>query len=242
MPLFERNKVARDMLARQRPKRIQLVTLYEIDLYSRSAPMPDATPIVFIVDDDISVRESLELMIRSEGWKPATFASAQEFLAAPKSARAELFDSRRESSGPQRTRSAKTHRRRPDGYADHLHHGLRRRADVRASHESGRRRIFDEAVQRRSDVECLARCHSAKPWGVGTRDGFAQPAQPLRDAQRPRARSHGLGRFRPHEQAGRRQTRHQRDHGEGAPGKCDAQNGGRIIGRSCEHGCRRPGT
>jgi FixJ family two-component response regulator len=38
------------------------------------------TPIVFIVDDDISVRESLELLIRSAGWKPETFASAPEFL------------------------------------------------------------------------------------------------------------------------------------------------------------------
>ena len=35
--------------------------------------MSDATPVVFIVDDDISVRESLELLIRSAGWKPETF-------------------------------------------------------------------------------------------------------------------------------------------------------------------------
>jgi FixJ family two-component response regulator len=48
---------------------------------SRSgASMSESTPIVFIVDDDISVRESLELLIRSAGWKPETFASAQEFL------------------------------------------------------------------------------------------------------------------------------------------------------------------
>ena len=40
------------------------------------------TPIVFVVDDDISVRESLELLIRCEGWQPETFASAQEFLVA----------------------------------------------------------------------------------------------------------------------------------------------------------------
>jgi FixJ family two-component response regulator len=46
--------------------------------------MKPATPIVFVVDDDISVRESLELLIRSEGWQPETFASAQEFLAHPR--------------------------------------------------------------------------------------------------------------------------------------------------------------
>jgi FixJ family two-component response regulator len=40
-----------------------------------------AAPIVFVVDDDVSVRESLELLIEAEGWRPETFASAQEFLA-----------------------------------------------------------------------------------------------------------------------------------------------------------------
>jgi FixJ family two-component response regulator len=46
--------------------------------------MSDVTPIVFVVDDDISVRESLELLIRCEGWQPETFASAQEFLDHPR--------------------------------------------------------------------------------------------------------------------------------------------------------------
>jgi FixJ family two-component response regulator len=46
--------------------------------------MLQVTPIVFVVDDDVSVRESLELLIRCEGWLPATFASAQEFLARPR--------------------------------------------------------------------------------------------------------------------------------------------------------------
>jgi len=38
-------------------------------------------PIVFVVDDDISVRESLELLIKFSGWQPETFASAVDFLA-----------------------------------------------------------------------------------------------------------------------------------------------------------------
>jgi FixJ family two-component response regulator len=42
------------------------------------------TPMVFVVDDDVSVRESLELLIRSEGWQPETFASAKEFLDYPR--------------------------------------------------------------------------------------------------------------------------------------------------------------
>ena len=48
--------------------------------------MPHATPIVFVVDDDVSVRESLELLISTAGWQPETFASAGEFLARPRAA------------------------------------------------------------------------------------------------------------------------------------------------------------
>jgi FixJ family two-component response regulator len=39
---------------------------------------------VFVVDDDVSVRESLELLIDSAGWQAETFASAEEFLAHPR--------------------------------------------------------------------------------------------------------------------------------------------------------------
>jgi FixJ family two-component response regulator len=46
--------------------------------------MATAKPIVFIVDDDAWVRESLETLIRDEGWQPETFASAQEFLDRPR--------------------------------------------------------------------------------------------------------------------------------------------------------------
>ena len=45
--------------------------------------MTQPTPIVFVVDDDISVRESLELLISSAGWQPKVFACAQDFLARP---------------------------------------------------------------------------------------------------------------------------------------------------------------
>jgi FixJ family two-component response regulator len=46
--------------------------------------MSTVSPIIFVVDDDISVRESLQLLIRNEGWQPMTFASSQEFLAFPR--------------------------------------------------------------------------------------------------------------------------------------------------------------
>jgi FixJ family two-component response regulator len=51
---------------------------------SRSSLISPVTPIVFVVDDDISVRESLEALIRFAGWQPQTFGSAQEFLSNPR--------------------------------------------------------------------------------------------------------------------------------------------------------------
>src|SRR5260370_10374534 len=57
-----------------RPQGIEVVLMSQA-----SAP-----PIVFVVDDDVSVREALELLIRNEGWQPATFKSALEFLAYPR--------------------------------------------------------------------------------------------------------------------------------------------------------------
>jgi FixJ family two-component response regulator len=50
----------------------------------RSYHMSQTSPMVFVVDDDISVRESLELLIRHEGWHVETFMSAQEFLNRPR--------------------------------------------------------------------------------------------------------------------------------------------------------------
>jgi FixJ family two-component response regulator len=46
--------------------------------------MSGVTPVVYIVDDDVSVRESLECLIATAGWRPEVFASAHEFLAHPR--------------------------------------------------------------------------------------------------------------------------------------------------------------
>src|SRR5258706_12108652 len=44
----------------------------------------EARPVVFVVDDDVAVRESLELLIASADWEAETFACAHEFLAHPR--------------------------------------------------------------------------------------------------------------------------------------------------------------
>jgi FixJ family two-component response regulator len=46
--------------------------------------VPNTSPIVFVVDDDISVRESLEFLIQDEGWHAETFTSAEEFINHPR--------------------------------------------------------------------------------------------------------------------------------------------------------------
>ena len=46
--------------------------------------MSQDLPIVYVVDDDVSVRESLDALIRVAGWQPETFASAREFLSRPR--------------------------------------------------------------------------------------------------------------------------------------------------------------
>ncbi|QIO76704.1 response regulator transcription factor (plasmid) [Rhizobium leguminosarum bv. trifolii] len=38
-------------------------------------------PVIIIIDDDDSVRESLELLVRSVGWTPLSFSSAQDYLS-----------------------------------------------------------------------------------------------------------------------------------------------------------------
>jgi FixJ family two-component response regulator len=69
-------------------------TQFKVDALARLAavgheltlpPVSEIAPVVFVVDDDVSVRESLELSIRFEGWQPQTFASGKEFLNRPRS-------------------------------------------------------------------------------------------------------------------------------------------------------------
>jgi FixJ family two-component response regulator len=55
-----------------------------LSLEPRGLTMSDVAAIVFVVDDDISVRESLEGLIRHFGWRAETFESAEEFLVRPR--------------------------------------------------------------------------------------------------------------------------------------------------------------
>jgi FixJ family two-component response regulator len=54
------------------------------DRQLRPRPASHPTPNVFVVDDDVSIRESLKALILCEGWQPETFASAEAFLSHPR--------------------------------------------------------------------------------------------------------------------------------------------------------------
>ena len=48
--------------------------------------LPNVTPLVYVVDGDVSVRESLELLVGTQGWQAETFATAADFLSRPRAA------------------------------------------------------------------------------------------------------------------------------------------------------------
>jgi len=63
------------------------MTSLSVSMNQKALPVaPKPAPVVFVVDDDISVRESLEALIRFAGWQTVTFESAHQFLAHPREA------------------------------------------------------------------------------------------------------------------------------------------------------------
>ena len=60
------------------------MNITEHNLPRANAAITSVTPIVFVVDDDASARESLASLIRSAGWHPKLMSSAQQFLVLPR--------------------------------------------------------------------------------------------------------------------------------------------------------------
>jgi FixJ family two-component response regulator len=75
-------------IAKAHDRRADLFRHGRLGIHADSAVLTATSknkPTVYVVDDDVSVRESLELLVRFEGWRPEVFASAREFLARPRS-------------------------------------------------------------------------------------------------------------------------------------------------------------
>ena len=191
-------------------------------------------PIVFVVDDDISVRESLELLIRCAGWQPETFASAQEFLSrprvlAPSCLVLDVDASRTSTASICRSASPPIGSDMPiifiTGYGD-----------VPMTVQAMKAGAVEFLTKPFSDEVLLSAIRHAIERSRAALDHEAEMRalrELLRVAQPSRTRGDGAGRLGPAEQAGRRRARHQRDHGQGAPRPGDAKDEGRLA--------RRPG-
>lgn len=116
-------------------------------LCADAAPSTVTSPIVFVVDDDISILESLELLILSVGWHPELFASAGAFLSQPKPPCSALPDPRYQSSRPQRTEVAGIAFGKPKWNATYIRDRVRRRSDDCPGDESRGHRLLDEAFR-----------------------------------------------------------------------------------------------
>ena len=201
----------------------------------RHTATPVTTPIVFVVDDDISVRESLESLIADAGWRPEVFVSAEAFLACP----------RQHLPG-----CLVLDVSLPDLNGLELQERLADQTDLPIIFITGHGDIpMTVQAMKAGAIEFLT-----KPYGPEvllsaiegaierSRASLEEEAdlQVLRDRYESltasRAAGHGAGRSRSAEQASRRRTRHQRDHGQGAQRTSDAKDGGEVAGGTREHG------
>ena len=83
--------------------------------------MPDVTSVVFVVDDDVSVRESLELLDQNRRVAARNVRVGTGIPVPPSRHCSVLPRARRDAARAQRPRAAAA-ARRADGHADHLHH------------------------------------------------------------------------------------------------------------------------
>ena len=164
--------------------------------------MPEAAAIVFVVDDDVSVRESVELLIRSAGWQPETFASAQEFLSRPGSTVPSCLVLDVTLPGLNGLELQQRLAERTDmpiifitGYGD-IPMSVRA---MKAGAIEFLTKPFDDGVLLNAIRDALERSRTA----LRHASEMQSAASPLRVTHRPRARSDGVGGLRSAEQAGR---------------------------------------
>ena len=202
--------------------------------------MSHATPIVFVVDDDVSVRKSLELLIDSAGWQPETFASAQEFLSRPRVLAPSclvLDVTLPDLNGLElQKRVAADRIDMPiifiSGYGDvPMTVQAMKAGAVEFLTKPLGGDVLLSAIQHAIERSRAALGHEAEMRALRDRHASLTP---------PRTGGHGVGRLRPVEQTGRWRARHQRDHREGTPRPGDAKDEGRLSRRPREHGRETP--
>jgi len=199
-----------------------------------------ATPIVFVIDDDVSMRESLELLISSAGWQPKTFETAQAFLSRPRvlAPSCLILDvTLPDLNGLDlQRRVAAEEANMPiifiSGHGDV--------ATTVQAMKSGAIDFFCETFQCRCAAMRDQKCRGTQRSDAPRRRRAAVVAGAVRNLESARTGSHDPRCSGLVEQAGRFRTGYQRDNGQGTPGTRDAKNAGRLTCRIGRHGEETP--
>ena len=192
--------------------------------------------IVFVVDDDVSVREALVILFQSVGLQVETFASAQEFLQRERAdvPSCLVLDVRLPGmSGLDfQAELAKANIQIPiifmTGHGDIP-------MTVRAM-KAGAVEFLTKPFRDQDMLDAVQLALERDRSGARATEAGPSSRRSYRNADPARAGGHGAGDGRSHEQADRRRNRDQRGHGEVPPRQRDAQDGREIAGRTGAHG------
>ena len=195
--------------------------------------MSQAVPLVFVVDDDVSIRESLELLLRHEGWQPETYASAPEFLAHPRVQTPNCLILDVSLPGLNgldlQKRVAVERTEMPIIFlTGHRDVPMTVRA-MKAGAQEFLTKPFNDEVLLAAIRQALERSRIA----LGREVEMQGLKRPLRVAHRSRTPGDGIGSLRQAKQARGQRTGYQRDHSEGSPRQGHGKDAGRLH--------RRPG-
>lgn len=202
-------------------------------------PALNVGPIVFVVDDDISVRESLELSIRCQGWQPEIFAAAQDFLARPRALVPSclvLDFSLPGLNGLEVQKRVAVER--PDipiifitGYRD-----------VPVTVQAMKAGAVEFLTKPFNEDALLSAIRGALERNRVALSGGADEGASgsVRVPFASGTAGYGASRLRPVEQTDWWRTRYQRDHSEGPPGQGNAEDAGRFPCRPGENGREAP--
>src|SRR5215831_10949827 len=108
--------------------------------------MSKTSAVVYVVDDDESMRRALGALVRLAGLRVQTFPSAREFLGLSKAGRAKLFSVGCAASRAKWPRSARGTCQSGRSDPDYFSHRSRRHSHVGAGDESRGAGVFDQAL------------------------------------------------------------------------------------------------
>ena len=194
--------------------------------------MPETQAIVFVVDDDASVREALERLVRSAGLRVEAFASAEEFLTRPQADAPSclVLDVQLPDLN-----GLDLQRRMVDANADIPIVFITGHGDIPTTVRAMKAGAVEFLTKPLVEGDVLESIRQAIARDRAARDHHAdngRAARPVRLAHAARGGGDGVGGFWPAQQAHRRGAWHQRGDRQSASRPRDAQDGGRLPGRA----------